>query len=77
MDYYPAEKRYTKRLFLKQGYYNYLYIVKDGKTNRPDLSLIEGNHWETENEYTVWVYFHENGDLYDRLIAVQDFSSIH
>jgi hypothetical protein len=77
MSYDYPNKRYYKKLYLKQGYYNYLYVFQDSKTKRSDLGLIEGNHWETENEYTVWVYYHENGGLYDRLIAVQDFISIH
>jgi len=77
MIYDPDGKRYTKTLFLKQGYYNYLYVFRDNKTKRSDLSLIEGNHWETENEYTILVYYHENGGQYDRLIAVQDLNSIH
>jgi hypothetical protein len=52
-------------------------VVKDIRTGKADESLIEGNHWETENEYTVWVYWHEMGSLYDRLIAVQNISSLH
>jgi hypothetical protein len=77
MNYDFQRKGYEKTLFVKQGYYNYLYVFKDNKTGKADFSLIEGNHWETENEYTVWVYFHPAGNQYDRLIAVQDFNTIH
>ncbi len=76
MIYNSSRKGYEKKLFLKQGYYNYLYVVKDITTGKADESLIEGTHWETENEYTVWVYYHEMGGLYDRLIAVQNINSI-
>ncbi len=76
MMYNSSRKGYEKKLLLKQGYYNYLYVVKDIRSGKADESLIEGNHWETENEYTVWVYFHETGGLYDRLIAVQNINSI-
>ena len=65
---------YEKTLFVKQGYYNYIYVVRDNKTGRTDESLIEGNHWETENEYTIWVYYHPAGAQYDRLVAVQDLN---
>jgi hypothetical protein len=76
MTYNSSGKRYEKKLFLKQGYYNYLYVVKDLRTGKTDEAPVEGNHWETENEYTVWVYRHETGGLYDRLIAVQNISSV-
>ena len=77
MNYDLQRRGYEKTLFVKQGYYNYLYVFKDNKTGRADESLIEGNHWETENEYTIWVYFHPSGTQYDRLIAVQDLNTIH
>jgi hypothetical protein len=77
MNYDFQRKGYEKTLFVKQGYYNYLYVFKDNKTGRSDESLIEGNHWETENEYTIWVYYHPAGIQYDRLIAVQDLNTIH
>jgi hypothetical protein len=77
MNYDFQRKGYEKTLFVKQGYYNYLYVFKDNKTGKSDESLIEGNHWETENEYTIWVYYHPAGIQYDRLIAVQDLNTIH
>jgi hypothetical protein len=77
MAYNFDQKSYVKRLFLKQGYYEYLYLFKEAKTNHTDISFIEGNHWETENEYTIWVYYQATGDLFDRLIAVQNLNSLH
>jgi hypothetical protein len=75
---YDAQRRgYAKALLLKQGYYNYLYVVKPDKSIRADESIIEGNHWETENEYTIRVYYHPMGAQYDRLISVQDLNTIH
>jgi hypothetical protein len=75
---YDFEKKcYSRELFLKQGYYEYLYIFKNQVTGEKDISYIEGSHWETENEYTIWVYYQGPGDLYDRLIAVQNLNSIH
>jgi hypothetical protein len=75
MKYNPFRKGYEKKLFLKQGYYNYLYVYKDNRRSGVDEAMIEGSHWETENEYTVWVYYHETGGLCDRLIAVQNLAS--
>jgi len=75
LRYNPFKKGYEKKLFLKQGYYNYLYVFKDNRNTLLDEGMIEGSHWETENEYTIWVYYHEAGGLYDRLIAIQNLSS--
>jgi hypothetical protein len=75
MKYSFEEKGYYLNLFLKQGLYNYVItFVEKGKTAGDD-SLIEGSHWETENEYTVYAYYREPGGLYDRLIAAQNISS--
>jgi hypothetical protein len=75
LKYNPFKKGYEKRLFLKQGYYNYLYVFKDTRKTVVEEALIEGSHWETENEYTIWVYYHQAGGLYDRLIAIQNLVS--
>lgn len=76
MYFNPAHKGYELNLFLKQGYYNYMYVLKEkGKTGY-DETLIEGNHWETENDYTIYVYYHETGSLCDRLISVTYLNSL-
>ncbi|HVA98599.1 MAG TPA: DUF5103 domain-containing protein, partial [Bacteroidia bacterium] len=47
---------YKLTMYLKQGYYNYEYVyLKDG-TNIADASFIEGTHFDTENDYTIYVY---------------------
>ncbi|MCX6266356.1 MAG: DUF5103 domain-containing protein [Bacteroidetes bacterium] len=76
MYFNPEHKGYELNLFLKQGYYNYMYVFKEKGKKPGDESLIEGSHWETENDYTVFVYYHEAGSLYDRLLAVNTFNSI-
>ena len=77
MSYNPQTKAYEKELLLKQGGYNYLYaIVPYGvvstslyKTNTKVMETVEGNAWETENEYSVYVYHKPFGSRYDKLIA--------
>jgi len=76
MTYSFTRRGYWLNLFLKQGYYNYEYVFILNGRNTGDESLTEGSHWETENEYTIYVYYHEAGGLYDRLIATQDLNSI-
>lgn len=71
MEYNFARQGYEARLYLKQGYYNYLYVyLPDGKTIA-ETAPIEGDRYETRNAYTVLVYHREPGSRYDRLIAVK------
>lgn len=54
MKYYDNIKGYQKSLFLKQGWYNYQYLLKNDTLSR---DFIEGKHWETENSYEIFVYY--------------------
>ncbi len=67
---------YECNIYLKQGYYNYEYVfLEDGKT-AADETLIEGKHWETENEYTIYVYHRAQGTYYDQLIGLKRMNSM-
>jgi len=57
--YIPAEwnetlKIYEATAYLKQGVYSYRFVTKD--TDNKYIPYSEGNHYETENDYTVLVY---------------------
>ena len=71
------EVQHEPKLISSESENNYLYVFKDNRNGKADFSLIEGNHWETENEYTIWVYYHPVGAQFDHLIAVQDLNTIH
>lgn len=60
-------KTYQTTLLLKQGWYDYqfAYLRPDGW----NMSPIEGDHFETENEYEVLVYFRDAGSRYDELVG--------
>ena len=62
MEYDEARECYHAAILLKQGYYSYEFIQKDGLMQRT-----MGNFYETENEYEVLVYFRQQGARYDRL----------
>ena len=68
---------YEISLLLKQGYYNYTYVTKDAKTKnaKPEMEFTEGDYWETENSYTVLVYYRSLGDRYDALLGVATVNS--
>jgi len=69
MKYDASRGCYTADLLLKQGAYNYMYLwVPDG-TSIGQTSRIEGDHYETVNEYLVMVYDRPMGERYDRLVG--------
>jgi hypothetical protein len=75
LRYFPEDQVYKTQVYLKQGYYNYEYVfLKDG-TNKADETFIEGNHFETDNEYTIYVYNRPIGSRYDHLVGVRKFNS--
>ncbi len=70
LDYDTLNLRYHKEILVKQGYYNYLYcFVKDGSKNTGDISVVEGSHYETKNEYSILVYHRELNDNFDKLVG--------
>lgn len=76
MKYDIEAKAYKLRMFLKQGYYNYhIAFLENGKTTA-DLSYAEGNHYETENDYLIFVYHQGTTSRYERLIGYQIINSL-
>ena len=61
-------KTYHARLFMKQGYYSYQYLMKmeDGSIR---LLPSEGNFYQTQNKYNVLVYYRAQSDRTDRLVG--------
>jgi len=60
---------YETRMLLKQGFYNYQYVTKaiDGTISTHD---IDGSFYQTENDYTVLVYYKKFGSRYTKVIGV-------
>lgn len=77
---FNAEKGvYEKTLLLKQGYYSYIYVTKDKSDRKSQLQFdqSEGNYWETENEYTVLIYYRSFSSRHDELIGVTTVNSLN
>lgn len=69
MRYDEEEHLYTLTLPLKQGSYNYQYVaLKDGET-RGSTALVEGDKYETRNEYDVTVYYRSPTGRADRILG--------
>lgn len=76
MKYNKESGLYENALLLKQGFYNYKYVLlnKDGSL---DEGFISGNFDVTENEYQVLVYFRDLGARFDQIIGFGNASSLN
>ncbi|HAV24975.1 MAG TPA: hypothetical protein DCX01_02240 [Bacteroidetes bacterium] len=74
MKYWPDYEMYGVSALLKQSYYNYHYVLKD-KDGNIDYTFTEGNHQETENDYTILVYHKNVFYGYDELIGALNRNS--
>lgn len=77
MDYNAAKGIYEKAILIKQGFTNFQYVVADSKGNIDRENAVDGNFYQTENEYSVLVYYRENRDRYDRVIGFGNANSIN
>lgn len=75
MTYYPERKVYYLAVKLKQSYYNYHFVARNNETGEMDYAYTEGNHAETENDYTVLLYHRDAFYGYDRLIGKKTLNS--
>ncbi len=75
MSYNYGTNCYELRMLLKQGFYNYEYVYADSLNAKIDNTKIEGSHYETENNYMIFIYYRKQGDDYDGLIGFQLFNS--
>ena len=76
MDYNSETKRFEKALLIKQGFTNYQYVMVDDKGTIDEKNAVDGNFFQTENNYTVLVYYKGPADRYDRIIGLGNGSSI-
>jgi hypothetical protein len=69
MIYNYEKAEYECTMLLKQGWYNYEYIfLKNGASNAAPTKF-EGNHYETENDYVILIYYRNPRERYDRVIG--------
>jgi len=75
MRFSSSTKQYYGQLILKQGYYDYHYVVVPRGSNVGDVTVIEGDNWQSKNTYSAFIYYREKVPEYDRLVGYQKFSS--
>jgi hypothetical protein len=69
MDFNPANALYEKAILIKQGFTNYQYLTVNNKGFIDQENAIDGNFYQTENEYTVLVYYKGSADRYEKVIG--------
>ncbi|MDE5656325.1 MAG: DUF5103 domain-containing protein [Muribaculaceae bacterium] len=70
MQYNRERGRYERVMLLKQGAYNYQYLTVPAGARRGYTAAVEGDKYQTLNEYTVKVYERKPGSRSDRLLGV-------
>ncbi len=75
MHYDEKKNAYKATLYLKQGYHEYLYAYLPDDASHARFDDLEGNFYETENDYRVLVYYRANTDHADRLVGTKRFGS--
>lgn len=70
MHYNHADACYEANILMKCGYYNYLYLCADESDPQVGSTMpIEGNYFQTENEYDILVYYRPTGSRYWQLVG--------
>ncbi len=75
LEYNPESQAYELSMLLKQGYYNYQFVLLEDGKQVADPAPFEGNFFETENDYFIMVYHRPPGSRFDRLVGTKRINS--
>ncbi|WP_445721595.1 type IX secretion system plug protein [Flavobacterium sp.] len=75
MVYNKESGLYEKAILIKQGYTNYQYTIKSKNNTINAKDAIDGNFYQTENNYTILVYYKGNNDRNDSVIGISNTNS--
>lgn len=75
MTYNRERKAYEANIFLKQGIYDYQYVVAKDGGKQIDATSIEGNYYATENNYFILTYYRNFRNRYDELVGFWHINS--
>ena len=79
MVFNPSSGAYEGSALMKMGYYNYAYVTLNsrGPAAPPSFEMTEGNHFETENNYDILVYYRTLGGRSDQLVGIYSTNTKH
>ena len=76
MEYNAEKGLYEKALLIKQGFTNFQYVIADSNGKIDEENAIDGNFFQTEDNYFALVYYRENNQRFDRVIGKGTASSL-
>ncbi|MEZ4938171.1 MAG: DUF5103 domain-containing protein [Crocinitomicaceae bacterium] len=77
MKYNPDLRKYTLDKKVKQGMVNYCFLIKESKSGKVNIEKIEGNHFATENDYDIILYYRDITQENDRILGIYSFNSLY
>lgn len=75
LSYNEEAECYETSLYLKQGYHNYTYLFVPENGNTTSQLEVDGDFYQTSQDYYIFVYLYDYDYGYDRLLGVQKVSS--
>ena len=73
MTFNSVDNMYQCKTMLKQGFYNYQYVVVQ-HDDTIDVTETEGCFFDTENVYNIYLYYYSPENRSDRLVGFQKIS---
>jgi hypothetical protein len=77
MDFNSKNGLYEKAILIKQGFTNYQYLTVNSKGIIDQEHAIDGNFYQTDNEYNVLIYYKGSSDRYEKVIGRGTASSLN
>ncbi len=79
MVFNPSSGAYEGSALMKMGFYNYAYVTVNNKgpAGLPSFEFTEGNHFETENNYDILVYYRTLGGRSDQLVGIYSTNTMN
>ena len=69
MDFNTKTGKYEKALVIKQGFTNYQYVIANKAGKIDHENAVDGNFYQTINDYQVIVYYRGVNERYDRAVG--------
>lgn len=69
MDFNEKKGIFEKAIMIKQGFTNYNYTVTNKQRKIDEEDAVDGNFYQTEDNYFAIIYYRENNQRYDRIIG--------
>jgi hypothetical protein len=79
MSFNRTSGAYEGSALIKMGIYNYGYVTVDSHdpASVPSFEFTEGNHFETENNYDILVYYRTLGGRTDQLVGIYSLNTMN